>query len=397
MSSPPVQPAAPPRIASVDVYRGFVMFLLLAESFHLQTVSKNHPDDEVLKFLAFHQEHVTWRGCSLHDLIQPSFSFLVGVALPFSIASRRFRGQSAWLTTLHAFWRAAMLIFLGIFLRSVGEKQTNYTFVDTLTQIGLGYLFLFALGHVNPKRLWFHLGLILIGYWAVFAFVPPVAECEFDPQYGDRLSQEDRPTGFAAHWDKNTNPASSFDEWFLNLFPRKKSFTHNSGGYATMNSLPTLGTMILGLIAGGWLLAPNSTRSKIWKFVGTGIVLLAIGWGLDMTGICPSVKRIWTPAWVLFSGGWCFLLLGLFSALLDTGFPGGWAFPLKVIGANSIAAYVIAHFFKGFITQTFKTHFGPDVFSIWPGYEPLVSGFIIVAIYWLMLYWLYRRKIFIKI
>jgi predicted acyltransferase len=395
-SPPPAQQAAPSRIASVDVYRGFVMFLLLAEALQLNKVSKLNPENDFLKFLAFNQEHVNWRGCSLHDLIQPSFSFLVGVALPFSIAARRARGQAGWLTALHAFWRAAMLIFLGIFLRSVGEKQTNFTFVDTLTQIGLGYIFLYALGHVSLKKQWLALLLILIGYWAAFAFAP-LPEPNFAYKSVAGLSELDRPTGFSAHWDKNTNPASSFDVWFLNLFPRQEPFTHNSGGYATLNFIPTLGTMILGLIAGGWLRAPTKPWSKIGRFVATGVVLLLVGWGLDVTGICPSVKRIWTPAWVLFSGGWCFLLLALFSALLDTGLPDGWGFPLKVIGANSIAAYVMAHLIRRFIVQSFKTHFGADVFSYWPNYEPLVSGFTVLVVYWLILFWLYRRKVFIKI
>jgi hypothetical protein len=188
------------------------MFLLLAEALQLNKVSQLNPDNDFLKFLAFNQEHVNWRGCSLHDLIQPSFSFLVGVALPFSIASRRARGQAGWLTTLHAFWRAGMLIFLGIFLRSVGEKQTNFTFVDTLTQIGLGYIFLYALGHVSVKRQWLALFLILIGYWAAFA-IAPLPEPDFAYQSVNGLSEADRPTGFAAHWDKNTNPAWSFDVW----------------------------------------------------------------------------------------------------------------------------------------------------------------------------------------
>lgn len=389
-------PAAPPRIASVDVYRGFVMFLLLAEVLHLQSVSEKNPGSEFWKFLAFHQEHVDWRGCSLHDLIQPSFSFLVGVALPFSIASRRSRGQSAWLSTLHAFWRALALIFLGIFLRSVWDKQTNFTFVDTLTQIGLGYFFLYGLGHASVKRQWLFLGLILIGYWAAFAFAP-LPDDVSSSGIVNHLPEDERPTGFAAHWDKNTNPAWSFDVWFLNLFPREKPFTHNSGGYATLNFIPTLATMILGLIAGGWLRLPISPWSKIGRFIGLGVVLLALGWGLDVAGLCPSVKRIWTPSWVLFSGGWCFLLLALFSTLLDTGLPGGWAFPLKVIGANSIAAYLMAHLIRRFIIQSFKIHFGEGVFSYWPEYEPLVSGFTVLAVYWLILFWLYRRKIFIKI
>src|SRR5947207_13851506 len=133
----------PQRLASIDAYRGLVMFLMMAEVLRLSQVSSKLPDSAFWKFLAFHQSHVPWAGCSLHDLIQPSFSFLVGVSLPFSIASRRARGQSSLWMTGHALWRAVVLVALGIFLRSIGLSQTNFTFEDTLTQIGLGYVPLF--------------------------------------------------------------------------------------------------------------------------------------------------------------------------------------------------------------------------------------------------------------
>src|SRR5207248_1414012 len=139
-------PPAPARVAAIDAYRGLVMFLMMAEVLHLARMAKAFPDDPVWKFLALHQTHVDWIGCSLHDLIQPSFSFLVGVALPFSLASRSARGQSRAKMTLHACWRALVLILLGVFLRSVGRSQTYWTFEDTLSQIGLGYVFLFLLG-----------------------------------------------------------------------------------------------------------------------------------------------------------------------------------------------------------------------------------------------------------
>ena len=128
--------SAPARLTSIDAYRGFVMFLMMAEALHLAAVAKAHPESDLWQFLAHHQEHVAWVGCTLHDMIQPSFSFLVGVALPFSIASRRSRGQSALVMSTHAFWRAAILVFLGVFLRSIGKPSTNFTFEDTLTQIG---------------------------------------------------------------------------------------------------------------------------------------------------------------------------------------------------------------------------------------------------------------------
>ena len=157
-----------------------------------------------------------------------------------------------------------LVIFLGIFLRSTNAPMTNFTFEDTLTQIGLGYLFLFALGHVRLMWQWLALILILIGYWALFAlWLLPGPEFDFKAVNG--LSEAERPTGFAAHWDKNTNPAWEFDKWFLNQFPRPKPFTHNRGGYATLSFIPTLGTMILGLITGRWLrkAAPKIPMKKL--------------------------------------------------------------------------------------------------------------------------------------
>ena len=393
MSSPSPAPA---RVASVDAYRGFVMLLMLAEVLNLRRMGKNFPGDAFWEFLAFHQDHVAWRGCSLHDLIQPSFSFLVGVALPFSLLSRAGRAEPLWLGWRHAVWRAALLIALGVFLRSMGKPQTNFTFEDTLSQIGLGYVFLYGLARLRPAWQWAAFGTILVGYWLAFA-VYPLPPADFDYKAVNGLAVEERPTGFAAHWDKNSNTAWAFDAWLLNQFPREAPFTHNRGGYATLSFIPTLATMILGLLAGGWLRTQTAPREKIKRFVAVGLGLLASGWLLDATGICPNVKRIWTPAWVLFSAGWCFLLLALFAALLDTGLPGGWAFPLKVIGANSIAAYVGEHLIKGFVAASFIIHFGGNVFSQFGPYEPLASGVALLAVFWLILWWMYRRKVFVRI
>ena len=160
------------RVAAIDAYRGLVMFLMLAEVLHLARVAAGMPGSALWAWLAHHQTHVEWIGCSLHDLIQPSFSFLVGAALPFSLASRTARGQSRRLMALHALWRGFVLIALGIFLRSIGDPRTDYTFEDTLTQIGLGYPFLFLLGLRPQRDRWIALAALLIGYWAAFALYP---------------------------------------------------------------------------------------------------------------------------------------------------------------------------------------------------------------------------------
>ena len=121
--TPPTVP--PPRLASIDAYRGLVMFLMMAEVLRLCAGGRETCQvSELWELLCHHhQSHVEWVGCSLHDLIQPSFSFLVGVALPFSMASRLARGESKARMTAHALWRSLLLVALGVFLRSRGQQS----------------------------------------------------------------------------------------------------------------------------------------------------------------------------------------------------------------------------------------------------------------------------------
>lgn len=392
--------AAASRVTAIDAFRGLVMFLMMAEVLHLARAARNFPDSALMQTLAMHQTHVEWTGCTLHDLIQPSFSFLVGVALPFSIAGRLSRGQTFPRMLVHAVWRSFLLVALGVFLRSVGRPQTSFTFEDTLSQIGLGYTFLFLLGFCSLRIQLVAVILILVGYWGAFALYP-VAGPEFDyarlgvpPDWFQKHHFE----GFAAHWNKNSNLAWRFDTWFLNLFPRNKPFEFNGGGYATLSFIPTLGTMILGLIAGGWLHEEDQSWRKLLKLIAAGLGCLALGWLLDYYGVCPSVKRIWTPAWTLFSGGWCLLLLAGFYTIMEMLGWRGWAFPLVVIGMNSIAIYCLAHLIVGFITDSFKTHLGQKVFQTFgTGYEPLAAGATVLVVEWLILYWMYRKRVFVKI
>ena len=351
------------------------MLLMMAEVLELAKVARSFPESDFWKFLAFHQSHVEWTGCSVHDMIQPSFSFLVGVALPFSLASRVRRGESMGRATLHAAWRAFALVALGILLRSIGRKGTNYTFEDTLTQIGLGYLPLFLIGLARHKVRWIALGLILVGYWAAFA-IYPLPGPEFDyAKVGVSGDWPQLATGFAAHWNKNSNLAWAFDGWFLNRFPRETAFSHNGGGYTTLSFIPTLGTMLLGLIAGDWLRGQGGLGGKVGRLALAGLICIIAGLVLDHFGLCPIIKRIWTPAWVLFSGGICFGVLAVLYVLIDgTGYV-AWTYPLRVIGRNSIAAYCLAHLIEDFIRENFRTHLGPKFFGIGgQANEPLISG-----------------------
>src|SRR5258708_33780485 len=142
------------------------------------------------------------------------------MALYYSLASRLAKGATFGKMFAHALWRSLLLIALGIFLRSTHSPQTNFTFEDTLTQIGLGYPILFALGFRPPRWQWIALGVILVGYWLAWALYPMGISAEWPPYF----------SGFAAHWNKNTNLGAAFDQWFLNLFPRSKPFTFHGGG-----------------------------------------------------------------------------------------------------------------------------------------------------------------------
>jgi predicted acyltransferase len=373
------------------------MLLMMAEVLRFSVVAKSFPGNWFWNLLSFNQNHTEWVGCSLHDTIQPGFSFLVGVALPYSIASRTAKGKTFENQLGHALWRAFILIILGIFLRSIDKPQTYFTFEDTLSQIGMGYVFLFLLGYVREKWLWISLLAILFSYWLAWALYP-VAGPGFNWQaVGVPADWSHNFTGFMAHWNKNANLGNAFDQWFLNLFPRTSPFVANDGGYLTLSFIPTLGTMILGLIAGRWLRSA-APLIPFKKLLLAGAGGLAAGLLLHAAGICPIVKRIWTPSWTLFSGGICFLFLAAFCWIIEARGHKKWAFPLVVIGMNSIAAYLIAHLTPEFLISTFRIHLGPRAFALaGQGLQPLLEGLAVLAVAWLILFWMYRNKVFLRI
>jgi predicted acyltransferase len=297
----------------------------------------------------------------------------------------------------HTVWRSLLLVALGIFLRSLYGRQTYFTFEDTLTQIGLGYTFLFLLAFRPRREQWIALGAILFGYWLAWALYPLPGPGFDYAAVGVPADWHHLYTGFRSHWNKNSNLGQAFDVWFLNLFPREHPFVFNEGGYLTLSFIPTLGTMILGLFAGEWFLAA-APRQPIRRFLTAGVVLIALGLLFHLTGICPIVKRIWTPSWTLFSGGICFLFLAAFSWIIDVKQQRGWAYPLVVVGTNSIAAYLIAHLWEDFLHRNLLINLGEKPFLILgPGLQPLLLGGSVLLLDWLFLYWMYRRKIFLRI
>lgn len=408
------------RLVSLDAYRGFTMLAMASAGFAFAQVARDLPESPVMNLLDNQFEHMLWRGCSFWDLIQPSFMFIVGVAMPFSYANRRAAGQPPLRQLGHAIWRSLILVALGVFLASAWSQQTSYVFTNVLAQIGLGYTFVFLLLGRRPLVQFLVAVAILVGYWLLFA-VYPLPGKDFDFRgVGISTTWVSMP-GFAAHWEKNTNVAAVFDRWFLNRFPHPagEPFRFNDGGYTTLNFIPSIATMIAGVLAGELLRSRRSAGSKLQALLIVGAVCLALGTGLDQT-ICPVVKRIWTPSWVIYSAGWTCWLLMLFYGLIDVAGYRRWSFPLVVVGANSIAMYMMAQLMKPFVSDSLRTHFGlawhsvatwgpVDDFvlrnyythlnpSLFDGlYGPIVRSVAVLLVLWLICLWMYRRKIFLKI
>jgi predicted acyltransferase len=327
--------------------------------------------------------------------------FMVGAAMAFSYARRQQQGQSYPRLLGHAMWRSLVLVFLGIFLISNGKDSTNWSLMNVLTQIGLGYTFLFLLwGRSSWTQALFAV-LILVGTWLAYVLYPHagIDLARGAPEVG--ISQKwaaEHLRDVPPAWHKNANVGQAVDVWLLNRLPVATPFRFDGGGYQTINFVPSLATMLFGLMCGELLRGGLPARRKLAILIAAGLAGLLVGLLLDWTGVCPIVKRIWTPAWALFSTGWCCLILAVFYAVVDMlGFR-RLAFPLIVVGVNSIAIYCMSMLLKPWTSQTYHTHLGPDVFLGWgPLFEPMVRLTLIGLAFWLACWWLYRQRIFIRI
>ena len=386
------------RVTSLDTFRGFVMFLMLAEAMRLWTLHDAFPASRFWAVVAYNTTHVPWQGCSLHDLIQPAFSFLVGAALPFSIAARSARLQRFPRMLAHAISRSVALILLGIFLRSLESPRTYWTFEDTLTQIGLGYSFLFLLAFARLRIQVVVFTAILVAFWTAFVLYPPHGP-DFDyTRVGVPANWPHLYTGFLAHFNKNANVSWAFDVWFLNLFPREAPFVFNSGGWSTLSFIPTLATMMLGLWCGEWLKSERSPAAKFRGLIVGGAALALAGLLFQWLHVCPIVKRIWTSSYTLYSGGLVILMLAAFYAAIELRGWRRWSFPLLVIGANSIAVYVMSWTMEKFVASVLVRHLGDGAFA-WLGapFIPVLRGAAVLMVFWTILFWMYRRRIFVRI
>jgi len=386
------------RLLSLDTYRGLVLLLLCLEApnwdWH-HKLAHAYPENGFVQWIAHHTGHIEWAGCVLWDLIQPSFMFMVGVSMAYSYGKRRALGHRFGKMFGHALVRSLALILLGVFLRSNGADQTYWTFEDVITQIGLGYVFLFLLWDRGLVVQISAAAGLLIAWWAWFALSAVPADLSTVQPAG----WAHNASGFFSHWNLNADPGHRFDTWFLNLFPRDEPFLFHPDGYNTLNFIPSLALMIFGLAAGEFLRDadfPPAQKALILALVGIASLLDALL--CDWLGICPIIKKTWTSAFTSFSGGWCLLILAGLYYLIDVRRIRRWTYPIVVVGMNSIALYVMLWLIPGWINATLMTHLGEHYAGFFgEGFEPLLQNLATMFVLWLICWWMFRNKIFLRI
>jgi heparan-alpha-glucosaminide N-acetyltransferase len=393
MSTPSSPLGTSERLVSLDAFRGLTMLFMASSGFGIAQIAKAHPDSGFWELLRYNTSHAAWIGGGAWDMIQPAFMFMVGMALPFSSSRRTAEGQDQRKLWLHTFWRAFVLVALGVFLSTSAGSRPNFIFPNVLAQIGLGYVFLTLLVGKGWKIQLGAIGAIAIATWGAFALTPiagPATDYKAlgvtDP--GQILS------GFWAHWNMGANFAASFDQWFLNLFPREKLFVFNSGGYQTLNFVPALITMILGLMAGENLRSEKTAGDKLKWLLKAGAICLILAL-VTGTTICPVIKKLWTPSWAFYSGAVVLWAFALFYWFIDIKGHKAWTFPLVVVGMNSIAIYVAYQLTAGWIRSVGKTWLGSGLFE--GTYGALASSLLVLGVLWTFCWWLWKRKVFIRV
>src|ERR1700722_7105089 len=359
------------RLASIDALRGFDMFWLMQEDPGMLLALADALHLPFQATLRKQLDHTPWVGFTFWDLIAPLFLFIVGLALPFAIQSRLRRGESRKTILLHILRRTALLIVLGLIYNGIlGLNFPEFRYTGVLQRIALSYVFaaIITLMTGLRGRIAWTIAL-LAGYWAIMALIPV-------PGFGRNvLTMQGNLEGY-------------IDRLFL---PGKFCcyvFGDNEGYLST---IPSIATVMLGVLCTHILKAGRSERFKVLALVAGGLASLALGlaWG----EVFPIITRLWTSSYTLYSNGWCMLLFALFYWIIDVKGYQRWAFWLKVIGLNALTIYLVQELFD---FKNIANIFAAGLARHSGIYAALVMGVAVVASKWLFLYFLYRQKIFLK-
>jgi predicted acyltransferase len=375
----------PSRLLSIDLLRGLtIAFMIL--------VNDNGSS------AAYRQlEHAAWNGFTFTDLVFPTFLFIVGISTVLSTEARLARGDSKQSLFLHTLRRAVIIFLLGLFTNSLPYFHLHTLRVyGVLPRIAVCYFVVATLYLISPK--WKSKAVIaaslLVGYWILMRYVPV-------PGYG--MPVRDIPL-----LDPDRNLAALLDR---HIFSAAHLYEKTRDPEGVLSTLPAIATALMGVITGCWLrtLRPLGEKVRGIAIAGLSCVVLGSLWNISF----PINKKMWTSSFVLFAGGLSLLLLALSMWMFDSKSDGeknkkrsGWFTPLLVFGMNAITAYVLADFVAiafGYI------HIRPGVnIHRWlyeaihsvvtnAPFASLLYSLIFVACCWVPVYFLYRKRIFIKI
>ncbi|MFH0842951.1 MAG: DUF5009 domain-containing protein [Bacteroidota bacterium] len=358
------------RVASVDFFRGFTMFMLAGEASHLYSTLMKY-DSSVVHFFATQLEHHEWHGLHFWDLIQPFFMFIVGVAIPFAVANRMKKGATNRQITIHAIKRSLLLLFIGWALYFIEAGHFVLRLQNVLAQLAVTYLVAFLIRNRSFKFQIVFTLMVLLLIDLAYRFFPV--------------------DGFNNPWVNFENLGA----WFNN----KIEGVEKASEWATLNFVSTTAHTVWGVLCGKLLMSEKSAKEKIRILIIAGVTALAIGYTLDLLNITPIIKKIATSSFVFASGGWTILALTFSYWLVDVKklFAKGAKFFI-IVGMNCIFIYIFFHVGTAGIIRDIVDPFSQLLFS-WAG--PLtaetITGTLVWAVLWYICYWLYKSKIFIKV
>jgi predicted acyltransferase len=362
------------RLYSLDALRGFDMFWIMGaeEIFHKLYEATGSP---FWGAISLQLTHPDWNGFHFYDLIFPLFLFLAGVATPYSVGRELEKGKSKSELLWRVIKRGLILVILGIIANNglTIKPISDIRFASVLGRIGLAYMFaniIYIYGSRRSQIIWFC--ALLIGYWFAMTVVGHA------PGYapGDLTMQ-----GNLASWiDRELLPG----KLYLGI--------HDPEGL--FSTIPAIGTGLLGIFTGVFI--KTSTLSGEKKCVrmaiaGVTFIVLAQLWNLNF----PINKNLWTSSFVLQVGGISLLLLSLFYYVIDVKGYKRWAFFFRVIGMNSILIYMSGHFINWEFTN--NSLFGWLGILIGNPYNAVMLAITYVFVKWLFLYFMYKKKIFLRV